>query len=357
MQPNPAPMEVDSSSEEDDNLKELFGSSLPSFTKEMEQDLQEDQDQKPLLDDRRQKWPKQAGKGRGHQLDKRPRDDGRSWNLSTSSDQKYDRLTDQVSGEEVRRLMALLTRLCLRQEDDLAATRADSAFLLYMETRPDMNTASGPYQPFTNHFFGIAQKWQKVKEETPTKLDLSLRSTLLLAYMTEFQERLRHALEPNNKETSVKAGWLQETPGAPPCWTYAKWDATKKESILDTSKPPVTHSKVLDAVARSLTLLGNSSLIHRFRATRPLAQEYEANILTFLLLVSNRSAEADQLFSTMELLTDCNATQLMRTRFAKERLRRQPLAQALQREASNLLQATNPHSSSSWSRASTANRS
>ena len=142
----------------------------------MEQDQREDRDQESLSDDRRQKWPKQAGKGRGHQLDKRPRDDGRSWNLSKSSDQKYDRLTDQVSGEEVRRLMALLTRLCLRQEDDLAATRADSAFLLYMETRPDMNTASGPYQPFTNHFFGIAQKWQKVKEETPTKLDLSLYS-------------------------------------------------------------------------------------------------------------------------------------------------------------------------------------
>ncbi|OLP94343.1 hypothetical protein AK812_SmicGene23647 [Symbiodinium microadriaticum] len=303
-------------------VKELFGSSLPSFAAEMELDQKEDQDQQPLLDDRRQKWPKQAGKGKGHQLDKRPRDDGRSWNLSKSSDQKYDRLR--------------------------TTSRPHSAFLLYMETRPDMSTASGPYQPFTNHFFAIAQRWQKVKEETPTKLDLSLRSTLLLAYMTEFHERLRHALEPNSKETSVKAGWLQETPGAPPCWTYAKWDATKRESILDTSKPPVTHSKVLDAVARSLTLLGNSNLIHRFRATRPLALEYEANILTFLMLVSNRSADADQLFSTMELLTDCNATQLMRTRFAKERLRRQPLAQALQREASNLLQATNPHSSSSW---------
>ena len=237
-----------------EQVKELFGSSLPSFTAEMEQDQKEDRDQESLLDDRRQKWPKQAGKGRGHQLDKRPRDDGRSWNWSKSSDQKYDRLTDQVSGEEVRRLMALLTRLCLRQEDDLAATRADSAFLLYMETRPDMNTASGPYQPFTNHFFGIAQKWQKVKEETPTKLDLSLRSTLLLAYMTEFQERLRHALEPNNKETSVKAGWLQETPGAPPCWTYAKWDATKKESILDTSKPPATHSKKLFCLQTFLSL-------------------------------------------------------------------------------------------------------
>ena len=111
----------------------------------------------------------------------------------------------------------------------------------------------------------------------------------------------------------MKAGWLQETPNAPPCWTYAKWDSEKKVSTVNTSKTPVTHASVLDAVARSLTLLGDSGLIHRFRATRPLAAEYESNILTFLMLVSNRGQEADQLFSVMALLTDCNATQLMRT--------------------------------------------
>ena len=63
---------------------------------------------------------------------------------------------------------------------------------------------------------------------------------------------------------------------------------------MDTSKPPVTHSKVLDAVARSLTLLGNSNLIHRFRATRPLALEYEANILTFLMLVNDGAPDGLQ---------------------------------------------------------------
>ena len=80
-----------------------------------------------------------------------------------------------------------------------------------------------------------------------------------------------------------------------------------REHEQDASDP-----RVLDAVARSLTLLGDSGLIHRFRATRPLAAEYESNILTFLMLVSNRGQEADQLFSVMALLTDCNATQLVR---------------------------------------------
>ncbi|CAE7242293.1 unnamed protein product [Symbiodinium sp. CCMP2592] len=222
------------------------------------------------------------GKGTGYRPDKRIREDTDSQNWFPNAEDYQ--LTDQISGEEVRRLLAILTRLCLRQEDDIAATRADSAFLFYMETKP---------------------------------------------------------------EICMKAGWMQETTNTTPCWTYAKWDSEKKVSIVDTSKTPVAHSKILDAVAHSLKLLGDSSLIHRFRATRPLAETYESNILTFLMLVSNRGQEAENLFSTMALLTDCNATQLMRTRFAKERLRRQPLAQILQREAYNLLRATNPHSSNS----------
>eukprot|EP00439_Symbiodinium_sp_Y106_P030360 s6426_g3.t1 len=67
-------------------------------------------------DDRRQKWQRPDGKGKGHRPDKRGRDDNQTW-----SSNKWDALTDQVSGDEVRRLLALMTRLCLRQEDDLAS--------------------------------------------------------------------------------------------------------------------------------------------------------------------------------------------------------------------------------------------
>ena len=90
-----------------------------------------------------------------------------------------------------------------------------------------------------------------------------------------------------------------------------------------------------------MKLLSNSSLVHKFRATRPLAETYDSNILTFLMTVATRQ-EADQLFATMLLLTDCNATRLMCTRIAKERQRRQPLAQVLSQEAQTLLRATQP---------------
>ena len=83
-------------------------------------------------------------------------------------------------------------------------------------------------------------------------------------------------------------------------------------------------------------------MVHKFRATRPLAETYDSNILTFLMTVATRGQEADQLFATMLLLTDCNATRLMCTRIAKERQRRQPLAQVLSQEAQTLLRATQP---------------
>ena len=314
---------------------ELFGQHLPSVAAQATT-----QEEKRLEDSRPRKWPKPEGKG--GKPASRATSSNRGWSNHWShwDGQDQAKLTDQVSGEDVRNLLALVTRLSLRQEDDLAATRADNAFLLYLETR-----TTGIYRPipsFAGNFYAIAQQWQKLRDETPERVTLSLRTTLLLAYMTEFHERLRHAMEPDNKEASLKEGWLQEAGTSPPCWTYSKWDPDRKEAIIDTSRTPITHAQVLDSVARLLKLLSNSSLVHKFRATRPLAETYESNILTFLMTVATRGQEADQLFATLLLLTDCNATRLMCTRIAKERQRRQPLAQVLSQEAQALLRATQP---------------
>ena len=244
---------------------ELFGKHLPSVAAQATT-----QEEKCLEDSRPRKWPKPEGKG-GRPAFRATRSNrgwSNNWSHWDGNDQA--KLTDQVSGEDVRNLLALVTRLSLRQEDDLAATRADNAFLFYLETR-----TTGIYRPipsFAGNFYAIAQQWQKIRDETPERVSLSLRTTLLLAYMTEFHERLRHAVEPDNKEASLKEGWLQEAGTSPPCWTYSKWDPDRKEAIIDTSRTPITHAQVLDSVARLVKLLSNSSLVHKFRATRPLAE-------------------------------------------------------------------------------------
>ena len=311
---------------------ELFGKHLPSVAAQATT-----QEEKRLEDSRPRKWPKPEGKG-GRPASRATRSNrgwSNNWSHWDGNDQA--KLTDQVSGEDVRNLLALVTRLSLRQEDDLAATRADNAFLFYLETR-----TTGIYRP------------------NPVIRGQLLRHSPAVAEDPRRDAGARVPLPPDNpapglhdrvpREASPRRGAGQQgsfpegrlAPGGRdelPCWTYSKWDPERKEAIIDTSRTPITHAQVLDSVARLVKLLSNSSLVHKFRATRPLAETYDSNILTFLMTVATRGQEADQLFATMLLLTDCNATRLMCTRVAKERQRRQPLAQVLSQEAQTLLRA------------------
>ena len=116
---------------------ELFGKHLPSVAAQATT-----QEEKRLEDSRPRKWPKPEGKG-GRPASRATRSNrgwSNNWSHWDGNDQA--KLTDQVSGEDVRNLLALVTRLSLRQEDDLAATRADNAFLFYLETR-----TTGIYRP------------------------------------------------------------------------------------------------------------------------------------------------------------------------------------------------------------------
>ena len=127
---------------------ELFGKHLPSVAAQVTT-----QEEKRLEDNRPRKWPKPEGKGGkpASRTTKSNRGWSNNWSHWDSNDQA--KLTDQVSGEDVRNLLALVTRLSLRQEDDLAATRADNAFLFYLETR-----TTGTYRPipsFAGNFYAI----------------------------------------------------------------------------------------------------------------------------------------------------------------------------------------------------------
>ena len=114
---------------------ELFGKHLPSVA------AQATTQEEKRLDNRPRKWPKPEGKGGrpASRVTRSNRGWSNNWSHWDGNDQA--KLTDQVSGEDVRNLLALVTRLSLRQEDDLAATRADNAFLFYLETRTTGFTA------------------------------------------------------------------------------------------------------------------------------------------------------------------------------------------------------------------------
>ncbi|CAE7653167.1 unnamed protein product [Symbiodinium sp. CCMP2592] len=300
-------------------VTEFFGHHLPSLAA---------QHRATGSDDRQPKWPRPSNKGKGPDQSRTKRE--RDWWVE-SRDWK-EPLTQQIDGNTVRNVLAIVTKLSLRQEDDIAAMRADSSFLMYMTTTGTSSMATT--------LFAISQEWKELKAQTPPKVTLSLRVTLLVALLKEFQARLAQATEGETKERLQAKGHL--TKQDPPCWTFSRWDAEQQKSIIDSAQIPLAHSLVVQNVERLIHLVEQDALIHKFHATRPLAQQYQSDILTFLLAVGNRGEAADQLYSTLLGLCNNNCTHLIGVRLCRERVRRQPLAKVLQAQADALLKATQP---------------
>ena len=113
----------------------------------------------PVEPEEPQKWFRPATKGgKGQQnsnrsWSSRDRQGDRSWDRSWDEGQPS--LTEAVSATQVRELLAMLTRLALRQEDSLAAVQADSSFMLYLDTTGEMS--------MTKTLWEMSQRWKKAE--------------------------------------------------------------------------------------------------------------------------------------------------------------------------------------------------
>ena len=230
-----------------------------------------------------------------------------------------------MNANQVRELLAMLTRLALRQEDTIAALQADTSFMLYLDTAGEMS--------MTKTLWEMSQRWKKLKEEESSQVTQSLRVTLMTGLFMELKSRMDLALEDKARPTLEKHGWLTE--GEDPKWAFQVWDQEAKDMKRDADKDPISHSHMQKEIARLLTLLP-TNLVQKFHAARPMAAEYQSNTLTMMIMISNRGQAADELYNL-----------LLGARMRPHRQRRQPLAQALEYQARNLLNATKPQEAQS----------
>ncbi|CAE7835719.1 Pol [Symbiodinium sp. CCMP2592] len=226
-------------------------------------------------------------------------------------------LSQAVSGDELREVVALLTRLALRHEDTEAALRTDCSFLLYMDTQGMGMTAQ---------LFKISQEWKEKKEAVPPQVKQSLRTTLLVSIMVTMRQKMEQALTPEMRPTLVKHGWI--TAVDPPSWAYLRWNPTTERQEVDNSRPPLPHSEALNALTKINELAGQDGLLHKFHATRKMASEYRSPVLPFLIMVSNRGSEAQSLHQSLIQICDNSCLRLVGARLRQERMKRQPLMNA-----------------------------
>ena len=218
----------------------------------------------------------------------------------------------------------------LHHEDTEAALRADTSFMLYLDTR---NIT------ITRTLYDISQSWRKKKEEGA--VNQSLRVTLIICMLTEMRTKMDMVLREDFRPTLERHGWITKV--NPPSWAYLKWNTERQESEVDAIKTPIPHEEVKQSITRIFELITVEGMLMKFHGTRPMAETYKSDVLPFVLMISNRGGLADELHSCLLKLCDCACLRLIGGRMRPDRMKRQPLANTLSTLAGTLMDRTNPY--------------
>ena len=200
-------------------------------------------------------------------------------------------------------------------QDELSQLRADRGYVLYLNTKDGI----------LPNLLATSVKWKQIQEEDKSKLDKSLRVTLLLALLMEWGARLEKTLSDRAlKAVAQQADWL--TTADPAAWSYQSWDAARKEVITLPEAVPYPAQQLLEDLRKLTILIDRPGVIHRFHATRPMAETYQSEVLVFLLTLSQKRESAAATMQLMDRLAGCSAGRVIGLRLRTDRPTRQPLA-------------------------------
>ena len=257
------------------------------------------------------KWQKQGvGKGRGHgqQQHRRVPRSGTSSEQSTA---------DLDYNSQMMELLRATARLAVRLEDQQSLDRLDKAFLIHQKTQvpecilPDM--------------FKISETWKEARAMVPPKVESSLRVILFKSFMEEFLSRLRKIDHVEVTQGLIAQEWLFKD-GEELKWRYLVWDSALQKDVHHPTMEPVSHTQIVQAVQ---TLLENATdhTLHRYHATRPLAETFTGPSVCFMLeIISLRGAHAQKMYQAQTSMAQCAAMKLMGANLVRERINRSPLA-------------------------------
>ena len=93
-------------------------------------------------------------------------------------------------------------------------------------------------------FAQAAQEWKKAREEK--KVFSSLRLTLFLAFLQEWQQHLEKMAQPEAQEGAIKLGAAQRNAQDQSLeWIYQRWNPEQKALEPVPGADPVNHRRIL----------------------------------------------------------------------------------------------------------------
>ena len=192
----------------------------------------------------------------------------------------------------------------------------DSQFVLFLKTEENNRSWS-----ITSALFKVATEWHRVKAENPSSLELPMRAVLMHCLLDALLEKLK-TIEKDGEllEKAKQLGLVEGT-----SYPFLQWDAAQKKHIR-AQQEPLSHGEAIQTVTLLSQLTATPDIIGRFHAMRPLSQQYQAEVVPFLLQVQNRNAESQQFYLGMRRLCRCSLMHLIGATMRPSRLGRSPLA-------------------------------
>ena len=176
-------------------------------------------------------------------------------------------------------LLKTLTKLTLRLEEEMGRFRADTCFMLFVDTVTEQNTLQLLKE--------AAQGWQTAFEEG--KVTTSLRIILLGGLLTKLKEVLLQVnTDDGLRSRLMTVGWRMEGATAlTPAWNYYRWDPDTRQQVKD-DKPPLSHDRALQCVETLQRTLCDPAVLLRFRAAHRLGMDTQAEVVPFKMAISLR---------------------------------------------------------------------
>ena len=198
--------------------------------------------------------------------------------------------------------------------------RLDRAYVMLFKTKGE--------ESILRTLHDLSVRWEALQEAKQT--ECGKRIALFKGMILELQARAKSFIEQETKlQSLIQLGWVTKQDQREPMWQPLVWSVEQQKDIPCPDMGPLPHGKALQAM-EVLIERTNSQVIHRFHATRPLAQEYAGDMLEFKLEVSMKGQAPMQVHEALAALTNSSLWLLIGARMRPESLKRSALAKRVQ---------------------------
>ncbi|CAE7201961.1 unnamed protein product [Symbiodinium sp. CCMP2592] len=154
--------------------------------------------------------------------------------------------------------LRLLSKIVLKQEEQLSLLRKDTQFVLFLR-QDDKSILPA--------LMAASKEW-KAKQEAGENLQSSQRTVLLNCLLRELLARVQRVVATApGRESLKKAEWLKDEN----LWSYLRWAPKQKRLVVDDSKEPLLHDeavRILSELQKSIT----GDIVTKFNSTVNLAR-------------------------------------------------------------------------------------